>query len=94
MDVPALLKTIDANDLVYEASALIAWELGAVSSAEEVANFMYYGGPFLPTSGVNKTTSDGGSSARSEVLGVREDRDASIHLYGRQEVQSTLEADR
>ena len=48
MNAQALLQEINANELTYEASALIAWELGFVSNAEDVAEFMYRGGPFPP----------------------------------------------
>ena len=48
MDVQSLLQTLDPNELTYEASALTAWDMGAVSNAEDVARFMCRGGPFPP----------------------------------------------
>ena len=48
MNVQLLLQTLDPNELTYEASALTAWDMGAVSNAEDVAKFMYRGGPFPP----------------------------------------------
>ena len=48
MDRQSLLQSIDPQELTYEASALMAWEMGAVSNADDVAQFMYRGGPFPP----------------------------------------------
>lgn len=48
MDTQALLQSLNATDLTIEATALIVWDIGAVSTAEEVANFMYQGGRFPP----------------------------------------------
>ena len=48
MDSTALLEQLDSTELTYHATALIAWEIGAVSDMESVAQFMYRGGPSLP----------------------------------------------
>lgn len=48
MDTASLLAAIDPKELTYEETSLIAWEIGAVSSDEEVASFMYRGGNFPP----------------------------------------------
>ena len=48
MNVKSLFQTLDLDELTYEASALTAWEMGKVSNAEDVAMFMYRGGPFPP----------------------------------------------
>ena len=48
MDTQALLQLLNLNDLTIEATALIAWDIGVVSTAEEVSNFMYFGGRFPP----------------------------------------------
>lgn len=48
MNVQSLLQILALDELTYEASALTAWETGIVSNAEDVAMFMYRGGPFPP----------------------------------------------
>ena len=48
MDTASLLSTLNSNELTYEASSLMAWEMGAASSDDEVASFMYRGGRFPP----------------------------------------------
>jgi hypothetical protein len=48
MDSQALLESLNATDLTVEATALIAWDIGVVSTEDEVANFMYRGGGFPP----------------------------------------------
>lgn len=48
MDPQALLQSLNTADLTIEATALIAWDIGAVANAEEVANFMYRGGRLPP----------------------------------------------
>ena len=48
MNVKSLLQILDPNELTHGASALTAWEMGAFSDAEDVAKFMYRGGPFPP----------------------------------------------
>ena len=48
MDTSALLQSVNPNELTLEATALAAWAIGAVSTADEVASFMYQGGRFAP----------------------------------------------
>ncbi len=43
-----LLAKIKPDDLLYEATALFAWEVGAAKNMDQVAAFMYRGGPNLP----------------------------------------------
>ncbi|MDB5801747.1 MAG: hypothetical protein JWL63_2686 [Rhodocyclales bacterium] len=43
-----LLASLSSTELTLEATALMAWEIGAVSSMDEVAQFMYRGGPWPP----------------------------------------------
>jgi len=50
VNVQSLLQTLALDELTYEAPALTAWETGIVSNAEDVAMFMYRGGPFPPQS--------------------------------------------
>ena len=54
MDAQSLLEAVDTTELTYEATALVAWEIGAVSNAEDVAQFMYQGGPFPPQTSAKK----------------------------------------
>ena len=58
MDTASLLATIDPKELTYEATSLIAWEIGAVSSDEEVASFMYRGGSFPPQASAKPPTAE------------------------------------
>jgi len=46
--------SIQDSELIAQAPPLIAWKLGAVNSSEEVAAFMYRGGPKSPTASVAK----------------------------------------
>lgn len=48
MDTSALLNCLDRNELTYEATSLITWEIGAANNIDSVAKFMYKGGPFPP----------------------------------------------
>ena len=43
-----LLQNLDPNELICEATALSAWDMGTVDNADDVARFMVYGGPFPP----------------------------------------------
>lgn len=54
MDAQQLIKSLDTQQLTIEATALMIWEIGAVSDAESVAKFMYRGGPFPPRMSVSK----------------------------------------
>ena len=46
--------SIQDSELIAEAPPLIAWKIGAVNSPDEVAAFMYRGGPTSPTASVAK----------------------------------------
>jgi len=48
MNSSDLLALLDSNELTCEASALMVWEIGAVSGMDAVAKFMYKGGPWPP----------------------------------------------
>lgn len=48
MNSSELLAVLDPTELTYEASALMAWEIGAVHDMDSVAQFMYRGGPWPP----------------------------------------------
>jgi hypothetical protein len=54
VDTPSLLEAVEAEELLYEAPSLYAWQLGAVSNAEGVAQFMYRGGPFPPQASASR----------------------------------------
>lgn len=49
MDTQSLLQALEPAELTFEATALFAWDICAVSNAEDVAKFMYRGGPFPPS---------------------------------------------
>ncbi|NMM88609.1 hypothetical protein B2J88_30400 [Rhodococcus sp. SRB_17] len=44
----SLLSEIDLSELTATAPPLIAWKLGLVHTEDEVAAFMYHGGPVSP----------------------------------------------
>ena len=46
--VTALVACLDPAELVASAPALLTWEIGAVSDAESVAQYMWRGGPTPP----------------------------------------------
>ncbi len=48
MDTQQLLNIIDTDELTYEATALMVWEVGAVDNIDDVAKFMWRGGPTPP----------------------------------------------
>jgi hypothetical protein len=48
MDKKSLLDAIDPDQLTVEAPNLIAWKLGSVYNMDDVAQFLYRGGPWSP----------------------------------------------
>lgn len=52
MNSSDLLSHMNPNDLVYEATALVAWEVGAAKDMDQVAGYLYKGGPNLPQAGM------------------------------------------
>lgn len=48
MEPSELLSHLNPSDLIVEATALMAWEIGAASDMESVVKYMYRGGPWLP----------------------------------------------
>jgi hypothetical protein len=48
MDTKSLLDAVNPDELTVEAPNLIAWKLGIVDNMDDVAQFMYRGGPFSP----------------------------------------------
>ena len=48
MDTQLLLSEVDLVELTATAPPLIAWKLGLVGTEDEVAAFMYHGGPVSP----------------------------------------------
>lgn len=48
MNTQGLLSLVDPLELTFEATPLILWEMDAVKTEEDVARFMYFGGPFPP----------------------------------------------
>lgn len=58
MDAQALIQMLDPQELTYEAPALIVWEIGVASNADDVAMFLYHGGPFPPQASLRKPTGE------------------------------------
>jgi hypothetical protein len=52
MNAEALLAALSKDQLVYEASPLVAWELGGVETVDDVAEYMYKGGRYPPQASV------------------------------------------
>jgi hypothetical protein len=52
MNSTDLVAALNPADLTYEASALIAWEIGIVGDMDSVAQFMCKGGPWPPQASV------------------------------------------
>ena len=48
MDTKPLLDSFNPDELTVEAPNLIAWKLGLVDNMDDVAQFMYQGGPLSP----------------------------------------------
>jgi hypothetical protein len=48
MDTKSFINALDMNDLATEASALVAWDIGIAKSVDDVAQYMYRGGPWPP----------------------------------------------
>ena len=48
MNTQSLLAAITLADLTLEATPLVIWEMGAASTDDDIARFMYRGGPFPP----------------------------------------------
>ena len=48
IDVQALIKSLDTEDLILEATSLVAWEVDAVDNIDDVARYMWRGGPLPP----------------------------------------------
>ncbi|MFB4202629.1 hypothetical protein ACEZHJ_02370 [Arhodomonas sp. KWT2] len=54
MNAQQLLNFIDTDDLTYEATSLMAWEVGAVDNIDDVARYMWRGGPVPPQASANR----------------------------------------
>ena len=54
MDIKNLIEIIDTNELAYEATSLMAWEIGAVDNIDDVAQFMWQGGPYPPQASIKR----------------------------------------
>ena len=48
MNSTDLLAALEPVELTYDASSLLAWEMGVVNDMDSVAQFMYQGGPWPP----------------------------------------------
>ncbi len=58
MDSSTLLAELNPDDLIIEAPSVIAWKLGIVDNADDVAQFMYRGGPYPIASGAPGKSED------------------------------------
>jgi len=58
MQANELLKNLNRSDLTLAATPLMLWELGAVNNMDEVAQFMYRGGPWPPQGSAKKPKDD------------------------------------
>lgn len=54
MDAQTLINHIDSIELTYEATPLMAWEIGAADNVDDVAQFMWKGGPIPPQASVKR----------------------------------------
>lgn len=54
MNTDDLLAALNSTQLTHEASALMAWEIGAVDNMDSVAQVMYRGGPLPPQASVRR----------------------------------------
>lgn len=48
MHTPDLLADLNANDLVLEATPLAMWDLGVIDNMDDIARFLWKGGPRPP----------------------------------------------
>ena len=53
-----LLAHLNTSDLALEATPLMLWELGAATGMDEVARFMYRGGPLPPQASAKRPKED------------------------------------
>ncbi|HUG22641.1 hypothetical protein [Piscinibacter sp.] len=77
MNTHSLLSEIDIGELTVSAPPLIAWKLGLVQSEDEVAAFMYHGGPVSPTASVGGAPVEDRRPARSYWEAVK----TEMHLF-------------
>ena len=48
MNSSEFIESLEKDDLIPLASPIMAWEMGVVDGPEEVAEYMYKGGPYPP----------------------------------------------
>ena len=94
MEPSELLSHLNPSDLIVEATALMAWEIGAASDMESVVKYMCRGGPWLPQASARpprhiKLSEDDPRPEKKYWLMVKRGTD-DPPLYKRQEVQGTV----
>lgn len=55
MHTPDLLANLESDDLVLEATPLVLWDLGVVDNMEDIAQFLWRGGPRPPQASARQT---------------------------------------
>ena len=55
MNREELFQLLDKDKLTYQATALMAWEMDAVNNIDDVAAFMYKGGPLPPQASAKRS---------------------------------------
>lgn len=63
MDAQKLISIINTDELIYEATPLVVWEIGAVDNIDDVAQFMWHGGLYPPQA----------SAKRPKIIRLSED---------------------
>ncbi len=58
MDAKALIDSVDLDELMVEAPPLVAWKQGIVDNADDVAKFMYKGGPDIRAAAKRRPAED------------------------------------
>lgn len=52
MNPEALIRGLNRHELIVESTPLVAWETGVAADMEDVAQFLYRGGPYPPQASV------------------------------------------
>ncbi|MEP6872576.1 MAG: hypothetical protein ABI939_12110 [Anaerolineaceae bacterium] len=77
MNTQKLLSEIDLSELTATAPPLIAWKLGLVESEDQVAAFMYQGGPVSPQASAGRVRGEDHRPDRSYWHAVK----TEMHLF-------------
>lgn len=77
MDTQALLSGIDLGELTATAPPLVAWKLGLVENEDQVAAFMYRGGPVSPQASAGRNLGEDRRPDKSYWEAVK----TEMHLF-------------